>query len=228
METLEIEATLVNETARAIPGAPRLTAAGDQLTLEFTFAGAPLPVRQAIPRPPEKENASVDFEIPARGRETARFTLLYDWDTAAFPFTREGTYTVTATAHAADRNVVVVSAAQSFQVLPLADAARTELMELHATEGYQYSIAPERIISDREAPEKVKKLLAFESAHPASPLIVEFRLIAALYYDFVARTGAGAAADAARVEAERHLKDYISSGRGSRLADARRMLQLKR
>lgn len=226
MEPLEVELTLRNITNRAVTGAPFLTAVNGNVHFEFTYGGAPLKVAQPVPRGPEKEGAALDGELAAGASASAKFKILHDWDTGAFPFVKSGDYTVTVTVHALDKERLVSAPAAAFTVSGPSEGNRAELQELHATEAFQYSTAPELIATDGEAEEKVTKLLSFQSSHPRSPFIVEFNYIAAIYYDYAARVRhrddtVKAAED--RRKGDAALKDYISAARGEYLQNAKRL-----
>ncbi|MBI3817729.1 MAG: hypothetical protein HY286_03475 [Planctomycetes bacterium] len=231
MEPIDVDVAIINETTSAIRDVPILTTVNDNITFDLTYRGTPLAIGQAVARGPEKENSALTLELGSRARSNGKFTLLYDWDTGAFPFTKAGEYSVRLTAHSTDKQRAVVSNVASFAITDIAESTRLELQELHATEAYQYSIAPERILSDREAALKVKNLIAFRTAHPASPHITEFPFIVALYYDFKASVTHGedevVVKESARLR-DQYLKEYITNRRGRHLAEAQGIAETRK
>ncbi|MFN0206684.1 MAG: hypothetical protein ACKVS6_10290 [Planctomycetota bacterium] len=228
MEALELSLTLVNESGAVLQDSPRLQFDTSNLTIQLSREGKNISFAQPVPLSP-KHDTGVAESLGAGARKSARFSILFDWDTATYPFMKPGSYTLTVSARARNGRSVTSSALQ-FSVVQPSEAQRAELMELHATDAYQYTFAPGVIVNERNADERVKQFLEFHAKHPGSPFAEEAHYVAAVLYDYRSiityRNEEAKAAEAKRL-LKNALEDYIRAGRGRYVDDARQLLTIR-
>lgn len=229
MEPIVLDLTITNESTGVAKDAPMLTFVNGNITMHAVRDGVAIPYSKPVPSP-EPENQTFYKDLKPRESISARFKLVYDWSTERFPLCQPGNYTLTISvngrsgAEPATSKRAAVSTTVSFTILEPTEPQRRELMELHATEAYQYSFAPSAILGDPDADTKVAHFLDFANRHPNSPFGAEAPYVAAGVYRYRAavsyKNDPAKSADANRM-LKIALEDYIRAGKGSYLKEAR-------
>lgn len=228
MEPLELNLAIVNESGVVLQDSPRLQFDNLNLSIRLSRDGKEIPFTQPVPLSPKHDSGVAEKIEPGR-RKAAQFLILFDWNTATYPFMKPGSYSMTIFAHSRDGRSVTSQRLQ-FAVTEPSESQRRELIELHATEAYQYTFAPAAIINARNADERIKGFLEFQSRHPESPFAYETQYLAALLYDYRSiityKNDESKTAETKRM-LKNALNDYIRAGRGRYVADANQLLAMR-